>query len=96
MELSYLSKLEDFLISIINSITSHTADHSDKFKHESIDYDDGSPKDLELKPCADEMVNRGYTHTPEDVVLQSEQFGPLISTIKGLGEEDEEIGMIIL
>ena len=89
-------KLEDFLISIIESITSHEADHAKRIKFKPLFNEDGTLDDFEENISSDEMANKGILNSPEDEIIQSESLQPLRDKLNSISENDEEIGIIIL
>lgn len=89
-------KLEDFLISIIESITSHKADHSVRIKKESLFFEDGTPKDFELSISSKRLVCKDGLNSPEEKMIQSESLEHLKDKLKSLAKEDEEAGLVIL
>lgn len=89
-------KLEDFLISIIESITSHKADHAKRIKIKPLFNKDGTPSDFEENISSEEMLSKGILNSPEEEIIQSESLQPLTDKLESISEEDEEIGIIIL
>ncbi len=88
-------KLEDFLISIIESITSHKADHSRRIKEKPLFNDDGTTNDIELNISSMWIKNRENI-SPDEEIIQLETLQLLTDKLKSIAEEDEEIGIIIL
>lgn len=88
-------QLEDFLISIIESITSHKADHSMRIKKESLFSEDGT-ENFELSVSSKRMVSKDYLNSPEEKMIQSESLEYLKDKLKSIAEEDEEAGLVIL
>lgn len=91
-------KLEDFLISIIESITSHKADHSMRIKKKPLFNDDGTINDFELSISSNFMVNKNNLNSPEpeEEIIQSENSQLFADKLKNIAEEDEEMGIIIM
>lgn len=89
-------KLDDFLISIIESITSHKADHAMRIKIKPLFNKDGTPSDFEENISSKEMLSKGILNSPEEEIIQSESLQPLTDKLKIISEEDEEIGMLVL
>lgn len=85
-----------FLIGIIRSMTSHTAEHEARFPKESLFLEDGSPKDNKLFASADETVGVFKPKTPEDELIEAENLQSFMNTLDSLGAEDEDIGMVVL
>jgi hypothetical protein len=88
-------KLDDFLISIIESITSHKADHAMRIKIKPLFNKDGTPSDFEENISSKEMSSKGILSAEEEII-QSESLQPIVDKLKGISEEDEEMGMIVL
>ena len=88
--------LEDFLISIIESITSHKMDHSKRFNIKPMYNKDGTPSDFEQSISSSEMASKGILNSPEDDLIQSESLQALRDKLNSISENDEEIGIIIL
>jgi hypothetical protein len=89
-------KLEDFLISIIESITNHKADHAMRIRVKPLFNEDGKLDDFEDNISLKEKASKGVFNSPEDEIVQSESWQPLKDKLKSISEEDEEIGIIIL
>jgi len=89
-------KLEDFLIGIIRSVTSHKANHESDFPKESLFNEDGSPKDNKLFKSADETKGALKPKTPEDEIIKAENLQSIMDELDKLSNEDEELGMVIL
>lgn len=91
--------LEDFLISIIKSITSHAAKHDTSFPRESLTHEDGSPRVLKPDPAAHvvpETLKRGSS---EQVLSQGEDLQRLLDKVETIiheDSEDEELQMVFL
>lgn len=88
-------QLEDFLISIIESITSHKADHSMRIKKESL-FSEGGTKNFELSANSRMTGSKDCFNSPEEKMIQSESLEHLKDKLKSLAEEDEEAGLVIL
>lgn len=88
--------LVDFLISTINSMTRHEADHSKKFKKEALFYDDDSHRDFQIAPDLKETATVSNPKSPEEIVIESEKLDLLINELRTLQNEDEELGLVIL
>ena len=88
--------LVDFLISIIKSMTSHEVEHLEKFKQEDLFHDNGSPKDFQLSPDSKEMATAFNPKSPEQKFLESERLDLLEKELRGIQDEDEELGLVIL
>jgi DNA-directed RNA polymerase specialized sigma24 family protein len=89
-------KLEDFLISIIESITSHKADHAMRIKIKPLFNEDGTLNDFEENISSEWTKNKENLNSPEDEIIKSESLLAIIDKLKTISEEDEEIGMLIL
>ena len=89
-------KLENFLISIIRSITSHKAEHESGFPKEPLFNKDGSPKDNKLFKSGDETRGFQKPKNPEEELIEAENLQLLIDELDRLSQEDEELGMIII
>jgi len=89
-------KLENFLISVIKSMTSHEAEHAEKFVQEPLFHEDGEPKGFELSPDSKEMAKAFNPQSPENGILHSESFQSLLTELNSIEGEDEELGMVIL
>ena len=91
-------KLEDFLISIIESITSHKADHARRIKKVSLFDDNGMITDFESNISSNWTKNKENLNspTPIDHIIKTESLQLLTDKLKSIAEEDEEIGFIIL
>ena len=90
-------KLEDFLISIIDSITSHKAGSAKKFPTEPIFNEDGTPKDKKVIKSAETSDKITIPRSPEEQVLEYEKIKPLLDELESIAnEEDDDLGMVIL
>lgn len=89
-------KLEDFLISIVESISSHEADHAERIKIKPLFNKDGTPSDFEENVSSKVMLSEGNHNSPEEEILQSESLQYLTDELKSISEKDEEVGMLIL
>jgi len=88
-------RLEDFLISIIASMTSHQAEHAERFKMEPLTREDGTQKDLEdmISPAA---TGSHYPITPEEEILLAEGLESISSKLYDIAEGDEDMGSIVV
>ncbi len=89
--------LADFLISIVDSIVSHIAEHHSKFAFSSMDEtdeekDDASRLEFEAQSTSDFIRPR----SPEELVLLKEKTTSLRLFMDSLSDEDEEIGMVLM
>lgn len=89
-------KLEDFLISIISSMTSHQADHSIRFRKEPLFRENGSLRDFESRTSGITETIAPSPKSPEEEVLESERLQALSGELTAIAQEDEEMGMVIL
>ena len=89
-------KLENFLIGIIRSMTSHKAEHAADFPKESLCNEDGSTKDDKLLKSGDETKGFLKPKNPEEELIEAENLQPLMDELDKLSDEDEDLGMIIL
>lgn len=85
-----------FLMGIIRSMTSHTAEHEAGFPKESLFLEDGSPKDSKLFASADETAGVIKPKMPEDELIDAKNLQSLMKVLDSLGAEDEDLGMVIL
>jgi hypothetical protein len=88
--------IADFLIGIIRSLTSHTAEHEAKFTEESIFSEDGSPKDNKLFSTVDTITGCYRPKTPEEEFLESDNLQKLMNFLDMLENENEDLEMVIL
>ena len=84
------------MISIIESISSHEADHAKRIKIKPLFNEDVTLDDFEENISSDEMTNKGILNSPEDDLIQSESLQALRDKLNSISENDEEIGIIIL
>lgn len=89
-------KLENFLIGIIRSMTSHKAEHVADFPKESFCNEDGSAKDDKLLKSGDETKGFLKPKNPEEDLIEAENLQLFMVELDKLSDEDEELGMIIL
>lgn len=86
----------NFLIGIIRSITSHTAEHEAKFTKESIFSEDGSSKDNKLLVTVDTITGYCRPKTPEEKFIETDNLQKLMDVLDKLENENEDLGMVIL
>jgi len=89
-------KLENFLIGIIRSMTSHKAEHVSDFPKESLFNEDGSTKDDKLLKFGDETEGFQKPKTPEEKLIEADNLQSIMDELDKLSDEDEALGMIIL
>lgn len=89
-------KLDNFLISIIRSITSHEASHVSDFPEESLFNENGTPKDKKIIKSAETSDNITIPQFPEVQVLEHEKVKPLLDELDSISQEDDDLGMVIL
>lgn len=89
-------KLGNFLISIIESMTSHSSNHSIRFRSEPLNHKDGSPRDFKINSETKKIVSTTNLSSPENNIVQSENLQVLTDELKTFAEVDEEMGMVIL
>ena len=85
-----------FLIGIIKSMTSHTAQHEAKFPKESIISEDDDIKEKELPATIDTAIGACKSKTPEEELIEIESIQELMNILERFENEDEELGMVIL
>ncbi len=85
-----------FLIGIIRSMTSHTAEHEVRFPKEALFREDGSIKDNELFATADTSKGRCRSKTPEEELIETERLQEIMDVLDSLENENEDLGMVIL
>jgi len=88
--------LENFLIGIIRSMTSHDAEHGTEFPKESLFNEDGSPKDEKILKSADETAGAFKPKTPEEKIIENENLRTFKGQLDCLSDGDEDLGMVIL
>ncbi len=88
--------ITDFLIGIVRSMTSHTAEHEAKFAEESIFLEDGSLKDNKLFATVDTITGYCRPRTPEENFFETDNLQRLMDVLDRLENEDEDLGMVIL
>ena len=86
----------NFLIGIIRSMTSHKAEHEAEFPRESIFNEDGSPNDEKILKSLDETAGAFKPKTPEEEIIENENFQAFKDELDRLSNEDEDLGMVIL
>jgi RNA polymerase sigma factor (sigma-70 family) len=89
-------RLENFLIGIIRSMTSHTVEHELNFPKESLYYDDGTPKNGEIFKSGDKTRGAFNPKTPEEELIEGDNLKNLMDILDELGSDNEELGMVIL
>jgi len=89
--------LRDFLVSIIDSMTSHEAEHSERFKKTPLDRDDGTSRGLEQEALAGgaRLAGIRFPTTPEEILL-AERRASISEKLHLIAEGDDELGLVIL
>lgn len=94
----------NFLISIIDSMTNHEAEHACKFKGESFFYDDGTEKINNQTESnthgksIDCSLDGSHSNQfdPEEMLIMKENYDSLIMKVKDVASGDDEMGMILM
>lgn len=87
--------LANFLIGIIRSMTGHEAEHGSEFPSESLFNADGSPKDVKILKSLDKSVGASKPKTPEEKIIENENFQTIKDELECLADEDMDLGMVI-
>ena len=88
--------LENFLIGIIRSMTSHDAEHGTEFPKESLFNEDGSPKDEKILKSSDETAGASMPKTPEAELIENENLQALRDQLDSLSIDNEDLGLVIV
>jgi DNA-directed RNA polymerase specialized sigma24 family protein len=90
--------LKDLLISIISSMTSHEAEHSERFRNTSLYREDGTLRELEAEALAGGAGPTGvrFPTTPEEEILLAERRESISKELHKIAEGDVDLGMVIL
>lgn len=90
-------QLKDFLIGIIRSMTSHIANHENKFPKESLCHDNGDLKNFEIYQNIDRLNNEVAPKTPEEELLEAENLKNFASVLNEIiSSKDEKMALIVL
>lgn len=85
-----------FLNGIIRSMTSHTVEHETKFVKESLFSENGSFKNNKLFAAVDTITQYYKPKSPEEKLIETDNFQKLMDVLDRLENEDEDLGMVIL
>lgn len=88
--------LGEFLISIIDSITSHANEHAKTFVQETLTYQDGSDRKFVATPVTECSINKSNFASLEDKIIENDKSKKIIEKLKSIACDDEQMGMLIL
>ena len=89
-------KLEDFLISIISSMTNQCAEHLRKFPEESITKEDGTTREVTSSIDFQGGIDALTSRNPEDLFVENEKLNEITEQLKSVANDDEEMGYVIM
>jgi DNA-directed RNA polymerase specialized sigma24 family protein len=89
-------RLENFLIGIIRSMTSHTAEREINFPKLPLYYEDGTLRNGEIFKSSDRTHGASNPKTPEELLIEGDNLIDLMNILDELGSDNEELGMVIL
>ncbi len=88
--------LTNFLIGIIKSKTNHTFEHYKSFPVSSLYHENEDSKEEKALKINDGLEEHAVANTPEDDLIESENFKILKDKLSDIANSDEDLGMIIL
>jgi RNA polymerase sigma factor (sigma-70 family) len=89
-------RFENFLIGIIRSMTSHTAEREINFTKLPLYYEDGTLRNGEIFKSSEGARGVSNPKTPEELLIEGENLKNLMNILDELGSDNEELGMVIL